>query len=104
MDKKRIKKPKHQVSLKLGARPSTSKEVLRFQKTVWDFYKKNKRNFPWRQTSNPYHILVSEVMLQQTQADRVVRYYQNFIKQFPTPKVLAKASFAQIYPFWQGLG
>src|SRR3989344_1903911 len=80
------------------------KDVKDFQKTVWDFYKKNKRNFPWRDTKNPYHILVSEIMLQQTQADRVVAYYEKWIKRFPDVYSLAKATFSQIYPFWQGLG
>ncbi len=104
MAKQDIKKPKHQVSLKLGARPSTSKKVLRFQKTVWDFYKKNKRDFPWRKTKDPYKILVSEIMLQQTQADRVVKFYETWINRFPDFKSLAQAKFSEIYPFWQGLG
>ncbi len=75
-----------------------------FQKIVWDFYKKNKRSFPWRETQDPYKILVSEVMLQQTQADRVVRYYERWLKRFPDIASLAKASFSEIYPLWQGLG
>ena len=84
--------------------------ILVFQKTVWDFYRKNKRDFPWRTLrlrsgqADPYHILVSEVMLQQTQADRVVRYYNTWLKRFPTIELLAKASFKKIYPFWMGLG
>ena len=78
--------------------------ILDFQKTVWNFYKKNKRSFPWRETNDPYNILVSEIMLQQTQAPRVVAYYNAWIKKFPDAKTLAKATFSQIYPFWQGLG
>lgn len=80
------------------------KEIEKFQKTVWDFYKKNKRNFPWRRTKDPYKILVSEIMLQQTQADRVVRYYEKWLKGFPNLESLAKAKFSEIYPYWQGLG
>ncbi len=80
------------------------KRIEEFQKTVWDFYKKNKRDFPWRNTTDPYKILVSEIMLQQTQADRVVNYYQRWIKRFPNIASLAEAKFSEIYPFWQGLG
>ncbi len=79
-------------------------KIKKFQKTVWDFYKKNKRDFPWRNTKNPYHILVSEVMLQQTQAPRVVAFYQRWIKRFPSPNALADAKFSEMYPLWQGLG
>lgn len=80
------------------------KTIKDFQKLVWNFYKKNKRNLPWRETHDPYKILVSEVMLQQTQADRVVPFYERWIQRFPNVKTLAKANFSQIYPFWKGLG
>src|SRR3989344_6034503 len=83
---------------------NSNNDIKKFQKTVWDFYKKNKRNFPWRKTTDPYKILVSEIMLQQTQADRVVRYYEKWLKRFPDFKSLAGAQFSEIYPFWQGLG
>ncbi|MBX4200801.1 A/G-specific adenine glycosylase [Candidatus Parcubacteria bacterium] len=87
-------------------------DIKKFQTTVWDFYKKNKRNFPWRepirrgsgQAYDPYKILVSEIMLQQTQADRVVRYYGRWLEKFPDAHSLARVTFAEIYPFWQGLG
>lgn len=78
--------------------------IEKFRKTVWNFYKENKRSFPWRNTKDPYHILISEVMLQQTQADRVTPFYKRFIKKFPNFSVLSKANFSQIYPYWQGLG
>jgi len=81
-----------------------SLDIKEFQTVVWDFYSKNKRDFPWRQTKDPYKILVSEIMLQQTQAPRVVDYYKKWLKRFPDIQSLASASFAQIYPFWQGLG
>ncbi len=80
------------------------KEIQKFQRTVWNFYKKEKRSFPWRKTDDPYKILISQVMLQQTQADRVIPYYKKFIAKFPTIKMLAKANFKEIYPLWQGLG
>lgn len=82
----------------------SEKEILEFQNIVFDFYKKNKRSLPWRETKNPYHILVSEIMLQQTQAPRVVPFYEKWVKRFPNIKALAKANFSQIYPFWNGLG
>lgn len=59
---------------------------------------------PWRATRDPYKILVSEVMLQQTQVDRVVPYYERWVKQFPTAKVLAKAPLSRVLLAWQGLG
>jgi len=69
------------------------------------FYKKSaRRHLPWRATRDPYKILVSEVMLQQTQVDRVIPYYKNFLKQFPTAGVLAKAPLSQVLKAWQGLG
>lgn len=74
------------------------------QKTLLSWYKKNKRDLPWRHTRDPYRILVSEVMLQQTQVDRVVFKYQEFLAKFPTTKALAKASVADVIRVWQGLG
>ncbi len=81
-----------------------NQDIKKFQKIIWDFYKKNKRNFPWRETKDPYNILVSEIMLQQTQADRVIVFYERWIKQFPNFTSLAGAKFSEIYPLWQGLG
>lgn len=80
-------------------------EEKRFVKTVWDFYHTNARHtLPWRQTKDPYRILVSEIMLQQTQVDRVVPKYQAFIKAFPNFKKLAEAPLAKVLLHWQGLG
>lgn len=59
---------------------------------------------PWRHTKNPYRILVSEVMLQQTQVDRVVPYYRAFLKKFPTVRALARAPLGDVLRAWQGLG
>lgn len=63
-----------------------------------------RRNLPWRQTKDPYKILVSEVMLQQTQVERVVPKYEMFIRAFPTPRVLARAPLKQVLTVWSGLG
>ena len=79
--------------------------MLEFRKKVWAHYKKNGRHdLPWRKTRDPYKILVSEVMLQQTQVERVVHFYKNFLEQFPTAKALAAASLAEVLKSWQGLG
>lgn len=79
-------------------------KIAAFRRTVWNFYKQHGRSFSWRNTVNPYNILVSEIMLQQTQADRVVAYYNAWVKRFPDFATLAKTPFHQIYPLWQGLG
>lgn len=76
----------------------------RFKRLIWDFYAKNRREFPWRNTRDPYRIMVSELMLQQTQAARVVQKYHQFLKKFPTVKVLARARPAAVISAWQGLG
>ncbi len=82
-------------------------------KEVETFYAKEGRShLPWRPPSlklrrgkaDPYRVLVAEVMLQQTQVDRVLPFYKNFLKQFPTPKALAKAPLSQVLKAWQGLG
>ena len=75
-----------------------------FKKTIRDYYKKNKRNLPWRNTTNPYHIFISELMLQQTQVSRVVKKYKEFIKKFPDFRSLAKAPIRDVLMVWQGMG
>lgn len=64
----------------------------------------NKRDLPWRRTGDPYRIWVSEVMLQQTQVDRVIDYYERFLRAFPTVEDLAEASEAELLGLWEGLG
>lgn len=76
----------------------------KFLSCIYDFYDSNYRPLPWRNTDNPYHILVSEVMLQQTQASRVADKYILFIKKFPTVKALAQSSLHDVLAVWQGLG
>jgi A/G-specific adenine glycosylase len=68
------------------------------------FYATNRRDLPWRRTRDPYKILVSEVMLQQTQVERVIPKYEAFIKLFPTPSALAKAPLSKVLAAWSGLG
>ncbi len=82
----------------------TKKEIDLFHSTVYSFYELNGRELPWRKTGNPYHIIVSEIMLQQTQVSRVVQKYNDFIEMFPTLESLSNASLKDIYTVWQGLG
>ena len=78
--------------------------IARFRKIVWDHYRKNGRDLPWRKTVDPYRILVSEVMLQQTQVSRVLKFYAPFIRAFPNVRVLARAPLKEVLRLWQGLG
>ncbi len=75
-----------------------------FKKTIYTHYKNHRRDFPWRNTNDPYRILVSEIMLQQTQTHRVLPKYQGFIKMFPTFAALHRASFKKVLRAWSGLG
>ncbi|MDD5050273.1 MAG: A/G-specific adenine glycosylase [Candidatus Pacebacteria bacterium] len=79
-------------------------KIKAFQKTIWNYYKKNKRRMPWRETTDPYKILVSEIMLQQTQVSRVIPKYESFIRKFPTVQKLAAANTGEVLKLWQGLG
>ncbi|MBP9771497.1 MAG: A/G-specific adenine glycosylase [Candidatus Pacebacteria bacterium] len=83
-----------------------------FKKRVWAHYKKHGRTLPWRPISLketrdrnfPYRVLVSEIMLQQTQVDRVIPKFDAFIKKFPSFQALTKASTGDVLRAWQGLG
>jgi A/G-specific adenine glycosylase len=76
-----------------------------FVQYVRHFYRTQGRHtLPWRQTHDPYHIAVSEIMLQQTQVDRVVPYYERFVAEFPTVQALASAPLRDVLVLWQGLG
>jgi len=82
----------------------TIEQVKQFQQLIYDFYHKNKRDFIWRQNISPYKIVISEVMLQQTQTARVVPKFENWLLQFPDFHTLANASTHDILSAWQGLG
>ncbi|MFZ2887023.1 MAG: A/G-specific adenine glycosylase, partial [Minisyncoccia bacterium] len=80
------------------------KEVRNFQKIVLDDWQKDGRhNLPWRH-ADAYGVLVSEIMLQQTQVERVVPYFERWMKKFPTVQKLAKASLSDVLKEWSGLG
>lgn len=68
------------------------------------WYQNEKRDLPWRNTDDPYHILVSEFMLQQTQVKTVIPYYQRWLKSFPTTEALAHAHEPKVLKHWEGLG
>lgn len=75
-----------------------------FSRTLRAWFKRNARDLPWRRTRDAYHVLVSELMLQQTQVSRVVDYYGAFLDRFPTLADVARARPAQVMEAWEGLG
>lgn len=76
----------------------------RFQRRLLTWYAKNGRDLPWRRTADPYHILVSEMMLQQTQVERVVPKYHEFLERYPSFEELAEASVREVRKTWYPLG
>lgn len=82
-----------------------------FKKKIWDYHALHRRDLPWRygvpgaaRTITPYEVLVSEIMLQQTQVSRVIPKYAQFLAQFPTFPALTRASLSDVLKMWQGLG
>jgi A/G-specific adenine glycosylase len=82
----------------------SSVQIEQFRSFIWDFYSTNKRSFAWRNCQDPYKILVSEIMLQQTQTHRVQEKYEQFISAFPSFDMLAQHSLHDALSVWQGLG
>jgi A/G-specific adenine glycosylase len=82
----------------------TAQQVRRFRRTVYAFFERHGRDLPWRRTGDPYAILVSEIMLQQTQVDRVAAKFERFIAAFPTAKALSRAPQSAVLAAWSGLG
>jgi A/G-specific adenine glycosylase len=79
-------------------------DIGEFQDRIHDFYRKHGRDLPWRHTTEPYRILVSEIMLQQTQVGRVTSFYEPFLLRFPDFRTLARAATGDVLAAWQGLG
>jgi A/G-specific adenine glycosylase len=79
-------------------------KIKAFRNTLLDWYDEQDHDFPWRKTDNPYHIWISEIMLQQTQVNTVIPYYESFLTSFPTIKSLAEASEDDVLLHWEGLG
>ena len=82
----------------------SKKQINLFQEKILDWYTVHKRNLPWRRTRDPYKILISEVMSQQTQISRVIPKFTAWIEAFPTVQSLAEASVADVLAHWSGLG
>lgn len=84
--------------------PWPQEKVLAFRKTLLEWYDAEGRELPWRGDTDPYHVWVSEIMLQQTQVVTVIPYYERFLEALPTIESLANAPEAQLMSLWQGLG
>lgn len=90
------------VSTRLFARGAPDPAVVSRKVRRW--FRANGRDLPWRRTRDPYHVLVSELMLQQTQVSRVIGYYERFLERYPTLEALAKARQRHVLASWEGLG
>jgi A/G-specific adenine glycosylase len=86
------------------ASPIPSIDRRRFRRRLLDWYRRHGRDLPWRRTDDPYHILVSEVMLQQTQVDRVLPKYHEWLERYPTLHALAAAPEEDVTRAWYPLG
>lgn len=110
MEKEKITKPKEQKNKRVKPGQAGQKKILtpdaikKFQKVIYSYYQEYGRNLPWRITQEPYHILVSEIMLQQTQVQRVIGKYESFIQVFPNFYSLSRAPLKMVLKEWQGLG
>ncbi len=90
------------IAAPLGPYNNKNKEV--FRQLIWDYYREAGRSFPWRERHDAYGVLVSEMMLQQTQTQRVLPKYEAWMETFPTWEALADAAFLDVAVAWQGLG
>lgn len=79
-------------------------DIKRFKEQIWQFYRQYGRSFAWRHNDNPYHVVVSEIMLQQTQTHRVEGKFELFVTEFRSFESLAAASLRDVLALWQGLG
>lgn len=82
----------------------TSVQIRTFQQFIFNWWKRNKRDLPWRHTHDPYKIFISEILLQQTQVSRGLPKYIEFIDRYPTVKDLSKAKVADVLKIWKGMG
>ena len=89
---------------KYGVSMWEEEKIFSFRQKLLAWYDENKRDLPWRRSKNPYHIWVSEIMLQQTRVDTVIPYYERFLESFPTVETLANVSEERLLKAWEGLG
>jgi len=89
---------------KYGVSMWEEEKILSFRQKLLAWYDDNKRDLPWRRSKNPYHIWVSEIMLQQTRVDTVIPYYERFLEWFPTVESLANSPEERLLKAWEGLG
>ncbi len=82
----------------------TAAQVQSFRKKIYNHYRAEGRDLPWRRNINPYRVLVSEIMLQQTQVERVIEKYPEFLKAFPDFRTLADAALPKLLTIWSGMG
>ena len=92
------------MSPKSTPRTGKPRSAQRFTRALLAWYRKTARDLPWRRTRDPYEVIVSEFMLQQTQVSRVLEYYPRFLKRFPTVYRLAAAKPQAVRESWEGLG
>jgi A/G-specific adenine glycosylase len=85
-------------------RPPPRTAVRRFQRRLLAWYARHGRDLPWRRTRVPYRVLVSEIMLQQTQVDRVIPKYRQFLRRYPSLRALAAAPVEDVRRLWYPLG
>ena len=78
--------------------------MKKLQQNLLNWFDENARELPWRQTYSPYHVWISEIMLQQTQMDRVVTYFINWMKRFPDISSIPGATEEEVLKLWEGLG
>jgi len=81
-----------------------SEIIRKFQEKIFLFYRRQGRDLPWRQTTDPYRILVAEIMLQQTQVERVIPFYERWLARWGTAEELAGATLKEVLSQWMGLG
>ena len=79
-------------------------KTKKFKNVLLHWYKDNKREYSWRNNSDPWSVYLLEVISQQTQLDRADKYFQKFIKEFPTPDDMATSTFKKVLEMWSGLG
>lgn len=86
------------------SRGTIMQDLQEFKKIIYDYYKDNRRSFIWRENISPYNVVVSEVMLQQTQTERVAQKFPQWLEYFPDLATLAQATTRDVIVAWAGLG